>query len=757
VTAAAAERPGVTLVTFGAFAFYGLLRWATLMRPVPWWRLMALGALALLIFGLATGALRLPRALRDSHASAARHHAVLRFIETGWRLGALGTLAAVLALAAVLGLSGIPVSWLYQLRVAVIARGIGSGLSALPGTLVPYLGINSWVRLVIVLGAGLLVVGAALAGGLPSRMSREARRATGALLLAALAVIPATIIHPQLPYVQGLLLFVFVSGFMWGDRIAARRSTIAVAVIASAALFAGILAPPLNPSQSWFNYQKLASGLAPKHLERFDWSQRYGPYVWPRQDREVLAVRATHADYWKAQNLDVFDGYGWEQGAGPIDSLAPPPAPWAVKRWSQRLTVTVDAMRTTDVIAAGFARRPAHLDQGVDQALGDGTWTASAPLRPGQTYTVSTYSPRPSATQLAAVPAGAYPDAPLADYRVVGLPPSPAARFNRPELEFPRFHSGGLILNLASPYGPIGASLVRSSPYASAYALASSLAAGSATPYAFVVAVKRYLSTANGFRYYEHTPLTRFPLETFLFASKRGYCQHFAGAMALLLRLGGLPARVVTGFTAGQFDSTTDTYVVSDRDAHAWVEVWFPRYGWVRFDPTPAVDPAFADGANGSNTGAPSSKPGASPAPRVRDLGAAGTGRQGGNGGSSLALLIGLAIALGLALLAGGLLWRRAASSDELTAELERALARSGRPARDGLTLHALEHRFRESSAAVSYLRRLRLARYGRVSELPTTEQRRALRRQLAVGLGIRGWMRSWWALPPRRLRPKDT
>jgi hypothetical protein len=78
----------------------------------------------------------------------------------------------------------------------------------------------------------------------------------------------------------------------------------------------------------------------------------------------------------------------------------------------------------------------------------------------------------------------------------------------------------------------------------------------------------------------EIPPLVRFVTET-----RAGYCQHFAGAMALMLRLLGIPARVAVGFTSGvPADGAWD---VSDRNAHAWVEVWFPRQGWVPFDPTP--------------------------------------------------------------------------------------------------------------------------------------------------------------------------
>ena len=61
--------------------------------------------------------------------------------------------------------------------------------------------------------------------------------------------------------------------------------------------------------------------------------------------------------------------------------------------------------------------------------------------------------------------------------------------------------------------------------------------------------------------------------------------------MALLLRMGGIPARVATGFTSGSYDRKAKEYVVRDLDAHSWVEAWFPDYGWVTFDPTPSAAP----------------------------------------------------------------------------------------------------------------------------------------------------------------------
>jgi hypothetical protein len=77
------------------------------------------------------------------------------------------------------------------------------------------------------------------------------------------------------------------------------------------------------------------------------------------------------------------------------------------------------------------------------------------------------------------------------------------------------------------------------------------------------------------------------PVDDFLFHSKSGYCGHFATSMTLLLRAAGVPSRLVSGFMGGDFNELGHYYIVRERDAHTWVEVYFPEYGWVTFDPTP--------------------------------------------------------------------------------------------------------------------------------------------------------------------------
>lgn len=83
----------------------------------------------------------------------------------------------------------------------------------------------------------------------------------------------------------------------------------------------------------------------------------------------------------------------------------------------------------------------------------------------------------------------------------------------------------------------------------------------------------------------------RDPYDDFLFHSKRGFCEHYAGSFALLMRAAGIPARVVTGYQGGEVNPFNQELIVRQADAHAWTEVWIRGEGWVRVDPTAAVSP----------------------------------------------------------------------------------------------------------------------------------------------------------------------
>jgi protein-glutamine gamma-glutamyltransferase len=81
------------------------------------------------------------------------------------------------------------------------------------------------------------------------------------------------------------------------------------------------------------------------------------------------------------------------------------------------------------------------------------------------------------------------------------------------------------------------------------------------------------------------------PADQFFFETRRGYCEHYASAFALLMRVAGIPARVVVGYQGGELSTLGNWYLVSQSDAHAWTEVWLSGRGWVRIDPTAAIAP----------------------------------------------------------------------------------------------------------------------------------------------------------------------
>ncbi len=119
--------------------------------------------------------------------------------------------------------------------------------------------------------------------------------------------------------------------------------------------------------------------------------------------------------------------------------------------------------------------------------------------------------------------------------------------------------------------------------------LALQVTTGAATPYAKALKIQEYLRLN-----YTYTlkvpppPPGQDAVDYFLFAAPGGFCSYYASAMAVMLRVNGVPARVATGFAMGVYDFKHAAYRVSNASAHAWVEVYFPAYGWVEFEPTPA-------------------------------------------------------------------------------------------------------------------------------------------------------------------------
>lgn len=117
--------------------------------------------------------------------------------------------------------------------------------------------------------------------------------------------------------------------------------------------------------------------------------------------------------------------------------------------------------------------------------------------------------------------------------------------------------------------------------------LADSLAAGHTTTAQKVAAVLSYLEP---FTYTIELPRSarETGLDYFLFERREGHCEYFSSAMAILLRAMGVPTRNVNGFLGGEWNAFGNFLAVTQNQAHSWVEVWYPHYGWVEYDPTPA-------------------------------------------------------------------------------------------------------------------------------------------------------------------------
>ena len=120
--------------------------------------------------------------------------------------------------------------------------------------------------------------------------------------------------------------------------------------------------------------------------------------------------------------------------------------------------------------------------------------------------------------------------------------------------------------------------------------LAVSLTADEETPYDKALAVEAYLKTLPYNLEIEPPPYDADGVDHFLFDQGEGYSEYFASAMTVMLRSIGIPARVAAGYTTGDFVEAAPAYAVTDSHSHGWVEVYFPGYGWIPFEPTPGAE-----------------------------------------------------------------------------------------------------------------------------------------------------------------------
>jgi transglutaminase-like putative cysteine protease len=732
--------PAARGLTFLALGGFGALHWMVLLEPsAPGRALYALGASTLAILGLLAAA-RLP-----GH----------------WRLAA-ATIVSIAALALAILAGGVADELLRPDEWSTLVSGIGRGIESLPGVRVPYRGVDEWTRTVIGLGGTMLLTVAAIVAFWPRR------RGTGwpavALgLLVALYAIPAVALDFENEFMRGAALALLVVAFLRLEKLRVGDAGTAAIVAAGVAILALMMAPALDGDEPWWDYESWALGAASARSTSFTWDHTYGPLDWPRDGRELLRVKAKRAAYWKAANLDTFDGLYWTQSdVGDFESDEPRlpfDDPRTRARGTEEIRVTVRNLSSRSFVTAGFATA---VDSPTVREIprNDGTWGGSRQLRRGDAYTATIYEPDATIDQRRNAHRDQYD---LDRYLRIFLTASgtEVGQTGAPRyaVDIPYFDDTFNQVEIRDMRSTDAADarttreVLTEGPYARTWRLAQRLKGSSATQEDFVQAVLGYLR--DGFSYTETPPRSAMNLDGFLFDAKRGYCQQFSGAMALLLRMGGVPARVSTGFTSGSLDSKSGEFVVRDLDAHSWVEVWYGGIGWETFDPTPADAPARAqpNEDEGSSGGGGSIGPPSLAGDRPADPGRRALSEEAGTSWGWIAVA-----AVGALLLVAAIvvLWvrrRRRTSAPPATAaldELERALRRSHRHPGPGTTLRSLEERFARSPSAAAYVRAVRQLRYGGAPAAPTKAQRRGLRSELGRGNGLPGRLRAWWALPPR-------
>ena len=289
-----------------------------------------------------------------------------------------------------------------------------------------------------------------------------------------------------------------------------------------------------------------------------------------RSDLEVFTVESDARAYWRLTSLDTFNGTIWQSNTkyrttdGPLGTAEPLIGDVPSTRATQ--TFRVRALESIWLPAAYRPQRVQGID-GVSYNADTASLITEDATTDGYRYVVTSAVPDLSPELLATSPAQAPPD--IAD-RYLQLPDLPA---------------------------PVAEEATRIVQRANA-----------TTPYARARALQDHFRSGR-FTYDLTVPAghSRNALERFLFVTRRGYCEQFAGAYAVLARAIGLPARVAVGFTPGELRG--EAFHVQDRHAHAWPEVYLHGFGWVAFEPTPGR------GAPGSEdyTGVPEAQEGVTP------------------------------------------------------------------------------------------------------------------------------------------------
>jgi transglutaminase-like putative cysteine protease len=271
--------------------------------------------------------------------------------------------------------------------------------------------------------------------------------------------------------------------------------------------------------------------------------------------RVVMRVRAERPSYWVGETFDTWDGQSWTATDDPsrrISQGSPFVLPASVSGTSASQTdlqTFYIASSTADLVFHAESAYELWFPTSSVFYSEDGTIVSPIGLGRGAIYTVQSVVNGPTAAQLRVATRGP------------ALPPAEEQQYTRLPHAYPQ-----------------------------AQALAESVTANAGTTYDRVQALIAWMGAHTRYST-DIPPLTAGSdtVDEFLFGNRVGFCEQISTSLAVMLRSLGIPVREVVGYVPGPYNPVTDLYDVQADDAHAWVQVWIPGYGWQSFDPTASV------------------------------------------------------------------------------------------------------------------------------------------------------------------------
>jgi transglutaminase-like putative cysteine protease len=362
---------------------------------------------------------------------------------------------------------------------------------------------------------------------------------------------------------DGMLISMLALVLAWTMPVAARSSRVAD-------LWARFQDPWQEVQARWNRLFTSLNYQGPSTLVQFGRAMTLGGAV-NLSNVPVLQVQATEPHYWRAVAYDRYTGSGWQNTDEVAVTLQPDDhrltaVPYAAQH---EFTSTVRMLEAGEDIVF-FAGEPLRSTLFVTARLTNvffaqgqsGTAVSMLQslrsLRRNQSYTIVSLVSGATTQQLRSAGTD-YPD--WAQDRYLQLPRTLPERVRN---------------------------------------LTHEVVKGATTPYDQAVAIQGYLRRITYDQYINAPPAGRDVVDWFLFENRRGYCDYYASAMAVMCRILGIPARISQGYAPGEYDSASRSYVVRQQDAHAWPELYFPGYGWIDFEPT-SSEPEIARPEGGTS------------------------------------------------------------------------------------------------------------------------------------------------------------